>query len=100
MMSPVLQSILTFIKLNKQDSTALYLQISQGIINAIHTKAIKTGEKLPGSRTLSEKLYVHRQTKVAAYEELSAQGWVDIIPQKGAIVPSKKIKSKTQQLLA
>lgn len=99
MISPVLQSILTFIRLNKQDSTALYLQIAHGIINAIHTKAINTGEKLPGTRTLSEKLYVHRQTTVAAYEELSAQGWVDIISQKGAFVSSKKIKSKTQQLI-
>jgi GntR family transcriptional regulator/MocR family aminotransferase len=94
MYSPVLQIILTFIKLNKHDSTALYLQIAQGIINAIYTKTIKTGEKLPGTRSLSEKLYVHRQTTVAAYEELSAQGWVDIIPQKGAFVSSKKIKSK------
>jgi len=96
MNSPVLQIILAFIKINKQDSTALYLQIAQGIINAIHTKAIKTEEKLPGTRTLSVKLHVHRQTIVATYEELSAQGWIDIIPQTGAFVSTKKIKPKTQ----
>ncbi|WP_159638583.1 aminotransferase-like domain-containing protein [Sphingobacterium composti Ten et al. 2007 non Yoo et al. 2007] len=98
MNSPVLQNILTYIRINKIDSSPVYLQIANGIINAIQTKSIKTGEKLPGTRILSEKLYVHRQTIVAAYEELSAQGWVDILPQKGAFISSKKIKPKAKEI--
>lgn len=97
MNSPVLQNILTYIRINKHDSTAIYLQIAQGIINAIQTKAIKTGDKLPGTRSLSSKLYIHRKTAIAAYDELSAQGWIEIIPQKGAFVPTKKIKTTAIQ---
>ncbi|NGM74309.1 PLP-dependent aminotransferase family protein [Sphingobacterium sp. SGL-16] len=98
MNSPVLQNILAYIKINKMEATAIYLQIAQGLINAIQTKAVKTGDKLPGTRTLSEKLYLHRKTVVAAYDELVAQGWIDIIPQIGAFVSNKKIKTTSIQL--
>lgn len=96
MNSPELQLLRNFIRLNRTDSTPIYLQIAQGIINCIHTKSLKTGNKLPGSRTLSESLFVHRNTVVAAYEELAAQGWIEIIAKKGAFVTAKKIKSTLQ----
>lgn len=93
MNSPVLNILSSYIRLNRKDSTPIYLQITQGIINAIHTKALIADTKLPGTRLLSEKLFVHRNTVTAAYEDLSAQGWIDIIPQKGALVSNKKLKN-------
>lgn len=92
MNSPLLQFFVSYIRLNKQEKTPIYLQIARAIINAIHTKQVIAGNKLPGSRALSEKLYVHRKTVIAAYEELHAQGWVEIYPQRGAFVTSKKLK--------
>ena len=91
MNSPALYILNNFIRIDRSDSTAIYLQIAQGIIQAIHTKSLQSGAKLPGTRLLSEYLYLHRNTVTAAYEEIAAQGWIEIIPQKGAFV-SKKIK--------
>lgn len=99
MSSPVFHNIISFIKINKNDSTALYLQIVHGIINAILTKQISIGDKLPGTRILSEKLFVHRKTVIHAYNELYAQGWINIIPQKGTFVSRNKISKKTKQVL-
>ncbi|MCA5006366.1 aminotransferase-like domain-containing protein [Sphingobacterium bovistauri] len=96
MNSPELQILSTYIRIERTDSTPIYLQIAQGIINAIHTKALSTGSKLPSSRMLSTALYVHRNTVVSAFDELSAQGWVDIIPKKGVFVSAKKLKNTPQ----
>lgn len=93
MSSPLLQSLVGYIRLDKSDKTPIYLQIAQSIINAIHTQVISAGDKLPGTRALSDKLYVHRKTVIAAYDELAAQGWIDIIPQKGAFAAAKRIKT-------
>src|SRR5690606_33400848 len=43
--------------------------------------------------------YVQHKSRVTENGELADIVWVDIIPQKGAIVSSKKIKTKTQQLI-
>ena len=44
---------------------------------------IGPGIKLPGTRQMSELLQVHRKTMVRAYEELDAQGWIEMHPSKG-----------------
>ncbi|GAA4512646.1 PLP-dependent aminotransferase family protein [Sphingobacterium thermophilum] len=93
MNSPVINKLLPYIKLQRNDSTPLYLQIAQGIVKAIQVKIVLRGEKLPGTRLLSERLYIHRQTVVAAYDELAAQGWIEILPQRGAYVTQQKIKA-------
>ena len=45
--------------------------------------------KLPGTRTFSEMLEIHRNTAVAVYDELSAQGWTESFPNKGTFVIGK-----------
>jgi len=44
------------------------------------------GHKLPGSRRLANLLGLHRNTVVASYAELEAQGWITIHPSRGAFV--------------
>lgn len=41
---------------------------------------------MPGSRTLSELLQLHRKTVIAAYEEMDSQGWIETRPNKGTYV--------------
>src|SRR5215467_2490415 len=76
----------SFLPLQKESSVPLYLQIANDIIREIKGGFIKPGEKIPGSRELSELLQVHRKTIVNAYFELDAQGWITTIPSKGAFV--------------
>lgn len=62
------------------------MQISNQLINAIQRGFLPFGTKLPGTRTLSILLEVHRNTIVSVYDELLAQGWIEIFPNKGTFV--------------
>ncbi|SNR60180.1 aminotransferase-like domain-containing protein [Lutibacter flavus] len=101
--SPVNTLFKQLISLDKSLSQPLYLQVSVQIINAIQRRYLTKGTMLPGTRVLSQLLKVHRNTAVAIYEELSSQGWVEIIPNKGTFVlePEKntaKIKATSQKI--
>lgn len=74
------------IKINSRSDTAAYLQIGNGFVQLIRQGRLKRGMKLPGSRELASLLKVNRMTVVAAFNELAAQGWIEMLPRKGAFV--------------
>jgi len=76
----------TSIQFDRKSNQALYLQLSNQIIQLIKNQTLVPNAKLPGSRTLAEQLNVHRKTIVACYEDLLLQGWVESIPKKGTFV--------------
>ncbi|WP_299885809.1 PLP-dependent aminotransferase family protein [uncultured Lacinutrix sp.] len=76
----------TSIKFDRKSNQALYLQLSNQIIQCIKNQTLAPNTKLPGSRILAKDLNVHRKTIVACYEELLLQGWVESIPKKGTFV--------------
>lgn len=88
--SPVLVPYLSFIQVDRESATPVYLQVVYQLINAIQRGYLMDGHKLPGSRQMGKLLGLHRNTVVASYEELDAQGWIDILPNKGAFVRSGK----------
>ena len=101
--SPVSLVLKELIQFDKTSATSVYIQIAQQIINAIQRGYLKEGTALPGTRIFSQLFSIHRNTAVAVYEELGAQGWVEIIPNKGAFVlfPRSKtvtIKASTNKL--
>ncbi len=73
----------TIIAVQKDCDTPVYLQIANSIIQEMKKGRIGPGIKLPGTRQMSELLEVHRKTLVRAYEELDAQGWIEMHPSKG-----------------
>jgi len=89
MNSPVEFPYESFILINRSSEISIYMQISNQLINAIQRGFLPFGIKLPGTRALSIILNVHRNTIVAAYEELFAQGWVESLPNKGTFVIGK-----------
>ncbi len=76
----------TSIQLDRQSNQALYLQLSNQIIQLIKNQTLAPNTRLPGSRTLAEHLNVHRKTIVACYDELLLQGWVESMPKKGTFI--------------
>ena len=70
------------ISINKESNTPVYRQIAVSIIMAVRNGTLKANAPLPGSRELAKDLGVHRKTVVAAYEELSAQEWITVVPRK------------------
>ncbi|GLU43484.1 PLP-dependent aminotransferase family protein [Allomuricauda sp. NBRC 101325] len=103
MNSPVSEVLEKLIIIDKSIVQPVYVQVAQQITNAIQRGYLEKGIKLPGTRGLSELLNVHRNTAVAIYDELSSQGWVNIIPNKGTfvVVPEDskvKIKASIQHI--
>src|SRR5215204_3989177 len=73
----------TIIQFKKECETPVFLQIANAIIQEMKKGRIGPGIKLPGTRQMSEILEVHRKTVVRAFEELDAQGWIEMRPSKG-----------------
>lgn len=76
----------TLLRLDRQLSTPLAQQLSAALIGLIKQGLVPAGTKLPGARTLARLLHVHRETVASAFEELAAQGWLDIQPARVAVV--------------
>lgn len=54
----------------------IFLQLANAIAGDIRSGRLKPGEPLPGTRELAEQLSINRNTVVASYDELAAEGWV------------------------
>ena len=79
----------SLIALEKPSKTPIFLQITNSLMDNIKSGLIPKGTKLLGTRALAEILSVSRQTVVAAYDELLAQGWLEIKAAQGTFVSSK-----------
>lgn len=76
----------SFISINKEDDNPIYLQLVFGFIKAIQLNILPDTTKLPGSRVLSKILAVNRNTLIKALYDLEAQGFVEILPNKGVYI--------------
>jgi GntR family transcriptional regulator/MocR family aminotransferase len=74
------------IVIDRGSRTPIYLQIAQSIVAGIRQGKLRKGLRLPGARQIADLLAINRLTAAAALRELESQGWVEILPQKGAFV--------------
>lgn len=65
------------LKINRESTIPIYLQISKGIRDLILSGLLPAGYRLPPERKLAEELQVNRSTVLNAYRELKADGLVD-----------------------
>lgn len=73
-------------QLNEDSDAPIFLNLASVIIREIERGRLKPGSTLPGTRTLSKSLGVHRNTVDAAYKELILQGWIVARPSRGCFV--------------
>ncbi len=88
------------IQVQQPGPVPVYVQIANAIIGEIKEGRVQPGARLPGTRAMSKLLDVHRKTVVAAFEELDAQGWIEIHPSKGAFVNTLLPEMKPQPLIS
>jgi len=88
--SPVQIPFKSFINLDPNDKTALYLQIVFGFINSIQLGHFPEGTKLPGTRILCKVFNVNRNTLIRAFHDLELQGWIKILPNQGTFILSNQ----------
>ncbi len=86
------------ISIDSASPTPIYLQITNAVIHHIRQGRYRKGLRLPGSRQLAGQLKIHRETVIAAYQELDAQGWVETLPQKGVFVKVDPLSSSPKKI--
>ncbi|HHO53755.1 MAG TPA: PLP-dependent aminotransferase family protein [Deltaproteobacteria bacterium] len=59
-----------------EGSTPLFARIAEAVVEEIRRGRLRSGDRLPGTRRIASQLGVHRNTVVAAWRELTAQGWL------------------------
>lgn len=67
-------------------NTPPFLRIARALTDDIRRGRLKPGVRLPGSRTLAQTLGVHRNTVIAAYDELISEGWIEARHGRGTFV--------------
>jgi GntR family transcriptional regulator / MocR family aminotransferase len=72
--------------LDPRDRRPLFVRIAAALAADITRGRLRPGQRLPGTRALAATLGVHRSTTVAAYAELSAQGWTVTRPAGATLV--------------
>ncbi len=70
-------------------SGPVFLQIARALVQDIRRGRLRPGTRLPGSRTLASQLGVHRNTVLAAYRELTLEGWIATETARGTFVTTE-----------
>src|ERR1700712_2540395 len=68
------------------DEDFLYMQIADRLSNQIKGRVIKTGEKLPSVRALSQEQGISLSTAYKAYVQLEIKGLIEARPKSGYYV--------------
>ncbi len=74
------------VPIETKDSAPLYEQIYRYIKGEIRNGRLRSGSKLPSTRTLAGNLHVSRSTTQLAYEQLLSEGYIEALPCKGYFV--------------
>lgn len=71
------------------DGQPAFLRIARAIADEVRRGRLAPGARLPGSRELARSLGVHRNTALAAYRELAAEGWITTERTRGTFVSAE-----------
>ncbi|MBK7395354.1 MAG: PLP-dependent aminotransferase family protein [Myxococcales bacterium] len=74
------------LSLDESGDLPLFLRIARAVRDDVRRGRLLPGAALPGSRTLATQLGVHRNTVLAAFRELAAEGWIETRPAGGTYV--------------
>ena len=78
------------VPLDRLDEKPLYLQLADAVSEDIRRGRLQPGEPLPGTRELGRALGLNRNTIVAGYAELSAEGLIEAHPRGGTFVAARQ----------
>jgi GntR family transcriptional regulator/MocR family aminotransferase len=83
--------------IDRSANEPLFLQLARAIASDVRRGRLAPGSLLPGSRSLAETLGVHRNTVLAAYRDLEAEGWIKSSPRRGVFVSNALPDPKPQR---
>ncbi len=79
--------------LDHRRDSPMFVQLSEALANDIRNGRLKPGDPLPGTRALATRLRVHRNTIIAGYKELMAQGLLQARRGGGTFVAEEALST-------
>lgn len=92
-MDPVLT-----IRIDTKSPNPVYRQIADALRALIVEGKLKPGDKLLTVRELAIELVVHHNTVAQAYRELAAEGWLELVRGRGAMVRGRAKPRVTKEI--
>jgi GntR family transcriptional regulator len=87
------------VQISTGSSVPIYRQIVDQVRSAVAGGELAVGDRLPGVRTLAERLLVNHNTVAKAYSDLVRDGVVEPRPGLGAFVAKRRpIYTKTERV--
>jgi len=77
------------LNLDPDPTLPVYLRVARAVARAIETGILRPGDPLPGSRALAQHFHVNRNTILLSLNQLEAQAWVEIQPNRGTFVATR-----------
>lgn len=74
------------VPLDPQATVPMFAQIARAVAADIRRGRLRPGDVMPGTRTLARTLGVNRNTVIAAYDDLAAEGWITTENGRGTFV--------------
>lgn len=103
-MRPIAASFLPPVSLDAKSSTPMYQQLSDWFRRAIIDGQLRSGQRVPSTRSLARELRISRIPVLSAYEQLYAEGYLETFTGAGTCVArsipgkaSKPTSTKTAQ---
>lgn len=84
------------VTLDRHSHVSLPQQLVQAVVQQVREGVLPPGASLPGTRELARLIGVHRNTVIAAIEELEAQGWIETRHGRRSTVTSTLPLSQAQ----
>lgn len=85
-MAPSRSATLVSVALDAAQGPALYVQLFEQVRDLILDGRLRPGQRLPSTRALAKDLDVSRTTTLAAYEQLTSEGYIEGREGSGAYV--------------
>lgn len=83
------QPLFKIISIDALSATPKYLQLVQGIINAVDKGSLEEGQLLPSINDISAEMEVSRDTAEKAYRQLKKRGVLESVPGKGYFIKKR-----------
>lgn len=70
----------------RSDDRAAYVALCDAVADEVRAGRLRPGDRLPGSRSLARAVGLSRNTVLASYDDLAAQGWIESRGKRGTFV--------------
>ncbi|MCY0880196.1 MAG: GntR family transcriptional regulator [Firmicutes bacterium] len=75
-----------WLRIDPRQAKPLYLQVVDGVKEAVAKEALKAGDRLPSVRELAATMTLNPNTVAKAYQELEREGVIEVIRGRGTFV--------------